>query len=152
MKKCSKCGVTKPRSDFWPRSNRPPGQVRSACKECEKAAHRAWKAKHGREAQRRWRSAHPEAARAAYRRKKLKQKYGLTPEDADRILARGCAICGSHDQTCIDHDHATGSVRDALCRRCNLGIGHLADDPARLRAAADYLEKHCPTPSSQGRT
>jgi hypothetical protein len=141
VKKCSKCDVMKPLTEFWLRSNRP-SQVRTACKTCESATYRAWKAEHGLEAQRRWRAAHPEVARAGYRRKKLKQKYGLTPKEADLMLARGCSICGSHDQTCIDHDHSIGFVRGALCRRCNLGIGHLDDDPARLRAAADYLERH----------
>lgn len=142
MKKCPKCGETKPLTEFWPRSNRPPGQVRSRCKVCEKTDHKVWKVEHGLEAQRRWRAAHPEVARAGYRRKKLKQKYGLTPAEADAILAGTCAICGSRDDLCIDHDHANGRVRAALCRRCNLGIGHLDDDPARLRAAADYLERH----------
>jgi hypothetical protein len=79
------------------------------------------------------------------RRSLVKRKYGLTLEEYKAILARGCAICGSHPGgrfIHLDHDHANGNVRDALCSGCNAGLGMFADDPARLRAAADYLEKY----------
>ena len=58
-----------------------------------------------------------------------------------------CAVCRSTETGTrgeffdIDHDHATGVVRGLLCRRCNLGVGHFRDNPARLRSAADYLER-----------
>ena len=41
-----------------------------------------------------------------------------------------------------DHDHATGRHRDLLCLSCNNGIGYFYDNPALLRAAADYIERH----------
>ncbi len=58
-----------------------------------------------------------------------------------------CAICetdeprGRHSTFNVDHNHETGVVRGLLCCDCNLSIGKLGDDPARLRAAADYLER-----------
>jgi hypothetical protein len=55
-----------------------------------------------------------------------------------------CAICGATESDAkhsLDHCHATGRLRGLLCRRCNTGVGMLGDDPARLRAAADYLER-----------
>jgi hypothetical protein len=75
--------------------------------------------------------------------------YGLSRERFEALLAEqggGCAIChtadwpGKDNRPHVDHDHATGNVRGILCGGCNNGLGNFADDPARLRAAADYLE------------
>lgn len=73
--------------------------------------------------------------------------YGLTPDDYQRMLvAQGgtCAVCNgtnpSGRRLAVDHDHGGGAVRGLLCLACNRGIGALSDDPARLRAAAEYLE------------
>jgi hypothetical protein len=83
-----------------------------------------------------------------YRRYTLKTRYGVTAEEYDEILARGCSICGSQSERrgpggmVLDHCHATGKVRSALCHNCNTGLGRFFDDPAHLRAAADYIETH----------
>lgn len=73
------------------------------------------------------------------------QKYGLMPDDYDRMASAQqglCFLCGRKAKLYVDHDHVTGRVRRLLCPTCNVGIGHLGDDPARLRAAADYIESH----------
>lgn len=74
----------------------------------------------------------------------IRRRFGLSLDEYRAILARGCAICGSHERVCLDHDHATGQVRDALCVPCNSTLGFMQDSPERLRAAADYLEEHRP--------
>jgi hypothetical protein len=67
-------------------------------------------------------------------------------ELTDGLVA--CEICitpfGYERATrpCWDHDHTTGQFRGWLCHRCNVSLGLMADDPVRLRAAADYLERH----------
>jgi len=77
--------------------------------------------------------------------------YGVSPEQYAAMLeAQGgqCAICdsdqwpGKGNSPHVDHEHATGKVRGLLCTNCNNGLGNFGDDPARLRAAADYLEAH----------
>lgn len=88
----------------------------------------------------------PEGQRAlkAYRAR----RYGLSTAERDALFERGCEICGSHDRMCIDHCHDTGEVRGPLCGRCNSGIGFLRDDPALVREALAYLERHHEAPSS----
>jgi predicted nucleic acid-binding Zn ribbon protein len=80
--------------------------------------------------------------------------YGLTYEQFLTMLEdqnSGCAICGfvpmpdgknAAARLHVDHDHESGEVRALLCNGCNRGMGYLGDNPARLRAAADYIEKH----------
>ena len=77
------------------------------------------------------------------------RKYGLTPADYDEMVETQngrCMICDADQPGTesgywpVDHDHATGRVRALLCSACNAGLGLFGDDPARLRAAADYLE------------
>jgi Recombination endonuclease VII len=76
--------------------------------------------------------------------------YGMTETQYLRMLEQqghACFICGTddwggkHDSPHVDHDHATGAVRGLLCGNCNNGLGHFKDNPARLRAAAEYLER-----------
>jgi hypothetical protein len=86
------------------------------------------------------------AQRDYERRAKMKKKYGITPEEWDRLydaqLGR-CPICLislAETKVHIDHDHGTDAVRGLLCKHCNPGLGYFMDDPDALRRAADYLE------------
>jgi len=78
----------------------------------------------------------------------LKSKYGITRDQYDAMLESqggGCAICGANapggkGDWHVDHEHnAKKRVRGLLCAGCNVGIGHLGDDPERLVLAAQYL-------------
>lgn len=94
--------------------------------------------------------------RACCALQKLLSRYGVTLAGYAALLEAqdgGCAICGGdnngrafnvdHDHGCCAGDVSCGTcVRGLLCGLCNRGIGMLGDDAARLRAAADYLERN----------
>ena|SRR3990167_9669761 len=81
------------------------------------------------------------------RAQQLKQKYGITEADYEKMLkdqGEVCAICKRHQRfqrLAVDHDHKTKKVRGLLCMSCNRGLGRFFDSAYRLRAAADYLDK-----------
>ena len=81
----------------------------------------------------------------------LRRTYGITVEEHDRLLAQQdgkCAVCGDDNPTHTDHDHVSGKVRGLLCGRCNLGIGLFLDDPVRMEAAMEYLERTSADPQA----
>lgn len=129
-KACSRCGNERPTDDFY-RAGRNRDRLQSWCKPC---VH---------ENRNQWRREHPDRERISHRRAYAKAKYGLTLEEYDAKVTGACAICGATDrQIHLDHDHATGQIRDALCGPCNQALGLFGDDARRLRAAADYLDAH----------
>lgn len=93
-----------------------------------------------------------EKRRAALSRAKLArelQKFGLTPEDYERMLAEQggvCPIClappTANKRLAVDHCHRTGIVRGLLCGDCNAALGFLRDNPESANRAADYLRNH----------
>ena len=103
-----------------------------------------------------------EKLKIIHKKEKLQKLYGLTIEQVEAMKVaqnNKCAICGNdfialtpqHPRgkttTCsVDHDHATGKVRELLCNHCNIGLGHFNDDPAIVQRAAAYLVKHTPLP------
>lgn len=83
---------------------------------------------------------------AAQRACKLKQKYGISVGDWNRMLAEqggACALCRwvptGHATLKVDHDHLTGRVRGLLCNQCNRHIMARVDsDPAIINRIAAY--------------
>lgn len=79
-----------------------------------------------------------------YDRTKQLKRYGLTLDDYnDMVEAQGgkCAICGIAPEYLlrVDHDHATGAVRQLLCIKCNLALGYVNDNPELALRVSDYL-------------
>lgn len=79
----------------------------------------------------------------------IAHRYGITHEQYLTMLEQQngvCAICHemciTGERLCIDHDHKTGEVRGLLCKKCNLGIGYLGDDVARVDSALQYLARY----------
>ncbi len=91
----------------------------------------------------------------ASRKAKLKQKFGITLEQYNKMFeVQGgrCAICKKPEikrnnkgtdirMLAVDHDHKTNNVRGLLCDKCNLLLGHANDNTTILLNAAIYLEE-----------
>lgn len=129
--------------------------------ERSRAASAAWRKKNpdrAKELNARWRSRRtPEEisayGREAYRNHRrahhINKKFGLTEAQYELMIVAQdghCAICAELDRPekrlAVDHDHVTGRIRALLCDRCNRGIGFLDENPERLCAAANYIERH----------
>lgn len=135
-KRCSRCHVVKPSSDYGRRkANRK--WLRSVCLACERASVNEYHRQH------------PEGVR---RRNMIGgiRRYGIQVDDFDRMNDNQggvCAICRrpptweNRRRLSIDHCHTTGTVRGLLCDGCNQGIGRFNDDPNLLREAIAYLER-----------
>lgn len=83
----------------------------------------------------------------------LKKHYGITFVQFAEMLARQegkCAICGeapvaksgTGGTLHVDHNHATGKVRELLCWGCNTSLGKMKESKELLMKAIAYLEKH----------
>lgn len=96
----------------------------------------------------------PRRAPGAKVRQRLRDRYGLTPEDYAELVAThgdGCAICGRAPvgrRLDIDHCHRSLQVRGLLCSSCNRGLGLFGDDPERLAAAIRYLTRAAERPGT----
>ena len=80
----------------------------------------------------------------------LKQRFGMTLEDYDRMLMEQngkCFICDVHHTEAVrgklnvDHCHTSGKVRGLLCFNCNTALGKFKDDIELLEKAIAYLKK-----------
>lgn len=126
---CSKCSADKDPESFHISTKNKRGR-QYICKPCSA------------ERQRDRHKKFPDRLRNAH----LKRLCGISIEDYDRLLIKGrgsCWICGQPEPTnrylCVDHDHKTGRVRGLLCHNCNVVLGLMNDDPAKLAAASEYL-------------
>ncbi len=133
-KECARCRVVKPLHEFDKnRSTRALLGRRGSCKAC---------------------------VRPSERRRQLKAKYNMTPEDWVALYEKQggrCAVCRregdmlqlltsrkvpSDRRLCVDHEHASGKVRGLLCVPCNAGIGNARENPEILDQMKSYLAEH----------
>lgn len=131
MKKCTKCGVEKPLSEFNTRSDN--GKFLGSCKSCVKEYS---KNQHLKNINKR-------------KSQKLEKTYGISLDKKLSMLKKQnnkCEICGTEFKTItsahVDHCHKTGNVRGLLCIKCNPGIGYLQDSIEILKSAQKYLKKY----------
>lgn len=88
-----------------------------------------------------------------HRRNWLRQTYGITLEQYEEMLEAqggGCAVCGKQcsvkNYLSVDHNHETGEIRGLLCQMCNLALGYIEEDPARVDDLLAYLRRWSPSP------
>lgn len=75
------------------------------------------------------------------------KKAGLNPDLVEAYLKTHvvCEICGQDNNgqpLYADHCHKTNTLRGALCKKCNFGIGQFNDDTTMLTKAIEYLKSH----------
>lgn len=143
MVRCSKCGQSKPPEDFQ-RNAHAKNSRQGYCRPCATIARRDWARKHA-----------ATLVRISPEQNRLRSRFhhargrgiDITWDEFIVLDAQvTCSICktdvpngrGKHP---IDYDHKTGEVRGVICHDCNHMLGIAKDDPKRLRAAADYLER-----------
>ncbi len=127
-KRCTKCRRTLPHGEFNRQRHRPDG-LQYWCKVCARKHYHTYI------------KANPKAQRDRW----LKSRHGLNPEQYEELAAiqgDACAVCKEPLalKPRIDHCHNRKIIRGILCHHCNVALGHLRDDPTRIRALAEYVE------------
>ena len=160
-KRCKGCLETKALDEFYKHKAYKDGRM-SKCRSCvnSEQSYRYY----NNPGQRDRKLAREKARRAAHPRvltpeqslrSHLWTHYRIRPEAYHAMLAAQggrCAVCGTdtpngpgrwhvdHDHSCCPGKRSCGDcVRGLLCGKCNVGLGMFNDEPARLRAALDYL-------------
>jgi hypothetical protein len=106
MKNCRVCGKLKKLDDFYSLGRNRDGRD-TRCKECV-------------------RSAQKEIYQATKNPKKIKERnlkvrYGLSIDEYTSMIKDGCAVCGTLDNLCVDHDHNCCPGKQS-CGKCIRGI------------------------------
>lgn len=150
-RRCPACGTVKAVDLFYRKTTKTARGWAwdTQCIECRRAACRDYGsgAKDLRNARlREWRKRNPVAAAKVDRRRSLKRKYGLTPEQVEAMrLAQGgrCAICDRKSaRLFVDHCHTKGHVRALLCQTCNTFLGWYEKKADTILRFQRYLERH----------
>lgn len=173
-KVCNKCGIEKPLASIsksgggryckrchanwmlaWrnaDQSRRKRASVANSARQVKRYSEDPeWRARRVADQKARYQAMDPAKKLAMGRRNHLITKYGIRPEDYDRMLAEQdgrCAICRQipkkrkKRELHIDHDHETNKVRGLLCGTCNTAIGYFRDSLEIMEAAVEYLKRH----------
>lgn len=135
---CTVCNQHKLLEEYYNRKASEDGKA-YRCKECDNKAVKDY------------RKRNPQRWKTKARNSQLRMKFGIEPEDYNKILVSQnhmCAICGTesfnnqHPRLVVDHDHVTNKLRGLLCHKCNQGLGLFKDSYENLLKAARYLKIH----------
>ena len=103
------------------------------------------------ESKQRWLDANKEKRPTINRSSRLRNFYGISPEEYEVMLLQQngkCAICKRkfEEKPHIDHDHGSCWVRGLLCGPCNHAIGLFQEDIVRIQESIEYLIFNVPPP------
>lgn len=136
MKKCTKCGIEKPLSQFHNMKVAPDGLAYN-CKACAYLYVKTWKRNN------------PQRNKILQKRTVLKRKYKISLEEFNGMLdsqQNKCMICNktfkNAKSTHVDHCHKSGKIRGLLCTNCNIALGYFKDSLSTIRSALKYLKKY----------
>tara|TARA_B110000467_G_C17805319_1_gene207178 strand:+ start:52 stop:477 length:426 start_codon:yes stop_codon:yes gene_type:complete len=117
-KKCNKCWVDKPLSNF---ANGSGCKYRNECKSCNKIQ--------------------------TDKLGELKKIHGFFPADPNYkcpICGRTeddlKHLYGNKRKMVLDHNHKTGEFRGFICNRCNTGLSNFEEDEETLKNAIKYVK------------
>jgi glutaredoxin len=132
LKRCPRCLKEKNRDeDFFKRSGKKGHLPRAWCKQCEQELRTLYLEKH------------PENKKRWMQNGQRRYKYGLEPDEYERLLTQSnhsCFICKQQRKLCVDHDHLTGKIRGLLCVPCNTALAQFGDSVEGLQRAITYIE------------
>jgi len=128
MKKCSKCKIVKPYSEFLKDKSKKDG-YRFHCNACLKEYY--------------------QKNRIEKLDKARTRTYGVTPEQFQQMKDaqdNACEICKlpfvPEKTPHVDHCHTTNRVRGLLCNHCNRGLGGFRDSINIMQSAQEYIKKY----------
>ena len=154
---CTKCKEVK-ESLLFHRYDKKKNGFTSQCKQCrnETRKNSYWKdSERAKEKTRNYRKnlreTDPHKLFLSNRKTNLKQTYGISLEEYDKMLqeqSSKCDVCGKEHEEVpkkrlgVDHCHTTGKVRGLLCANCNTALGLLKENVQNIDKLKDYIIKH----------
>lgn len=156
MKKCLKCGIEKPLSEYHKDKTRATG-LRERCKDC--------RCKHPKIFFKNCIACGDLFQVSGFKKsrkycgdvcQRVHLRYGIDEYKLEDLLLRSnykCSICGQDEvnidkrtgkvyDLSIDHNHTTGVVRGVLCTSCNAGLGYFKDNIDTLKKAIKYIKNN----------
>lgn len=125
---CGVCNLDKPIDEFGNWASKPDGK-NSRCKACVNTYTKSYKLD------------------PVNREKAISSTIASTlGVSVDEILSlraiQKCQCCGNASDRIleVDHDHQTGKIRGAICKKCNVALGWMGDTIESLRMYMRYLE------------
>lgn len=136
---CTKCGIEKELSKFTKQKSGRFG-VHSYCQDCNNLRMKSYYNQN----------------KDKKRNCTLKFDYGISLVQYNKMLKNQkglCTICSKKEvglnsrnkkvqKLSVDHNHATGKIRELLCSKCNHLLGLAGDNINTLEIAIQYLLKH----------